>query len=271
MNVRKAPTAVVFVLLSLSVTSAENRPGSTFRLAVPPQAAAAGFNKLVFYEDFTSLDLSTSNQEKRRWWTRVWWNKAVEPSKHSYSLIKGGGVRIATTGPSVSLYNHPDDAQPYGANYIFGYFEARMRFAGRSVTNNWGAFWLFSKKAIERMVSDARGAQHWCEIDVVEVGGHNLIGTTVHSWRWPLGGNMEDTHNSNNVNKITIDPIDGKWHIFGLVWKKDFIAWFIDGQLIATHGSYPICNQQPMTLVVSAQSHANDAQETDVEWIRVWQ
>lgn len=239
----------------------------------PFQARAAGFTRLVFDDEFT-VDSFTSAAVTQRWWNSFWF---FPPPVGTSVLMPGGYVRITTPGvsPNTHLVNHPVNASPYGPSYIFGYFEARMRFLpgpGGNVINSWGAFWLLSKTAIENQDADANGNKSWCEIDVAEMFGHNLLNTTIHSWYQPNGGTVQNTSNPNHLNYVTIDPIDGYWHTFGVLWKSGVVTWYLDNAQVATYQhSFSVCNTQPMTMVLSSQTLTNDSQIADVDWVHIWQ
>ncbi len=172
------------------------------------------------------------------------------------SVLMPGGCRAdqrhRASHPTTLPVNHPVNASPYGPSYIFGYFEARMRFLpspGGNVVNSWGAFWMFSKAAIQNQATDANGNKAWCEIDVAEMFTHNLLNTTIHSWYQPSGGTPQDTSNPNHLNYLGAnDPIDGYWHTFGVLWKSGVVTWYMDNAQVATYRrSYAVCNSQPMT------------------------
>ncbi|MEW6643062.1 MAG: glycoside hydrolase family 16 protein [Pseudomonadota bacterium] len=241
--------------------------------AAPAQAAAAGFSTLVFSDAFTA-DTFTSAAPTQRWWNSFWF---FPPPVGSAALLSdSGGVRITTPGttPNAHLVNHPANSNAYGPNDLFGYFEARMRFSagpGGDVRNSWGAFWLLSKPAIENQVTDASGNKAWCEIDVAEMFGHGFLNTTIHSWVQIGSGTPRDTINPAHLNMVTVDPIDGNWHTFGVLWQDGVVTWFLDDVEVATYShAFAVCNTQAMTVVLSSQSLTGDSQVADVDWVRVW-
>lgn len=259
------------VVLSAGFSGCE--PGFAQAPTPPPQAIAAGFKNLVFNDEF-SVDSFTSAATTRLWWESF--HFFPPPVGVIEMLPGGGGVRLTTPGksPHTHLVNHPVNDAPYGDGYLFGYFEARMRFlpgANADVANSWGAFWLFSKPAIENKVSDANGNRSWCEIDVAEMYRHGQLNTTIHSWYQPNGGTPQDTFNPVHLNVVNGDPIDGNWHTFGLLWQPGVVTWYMDNVQVATYAhSYAVCNTQAMTPIFSVQSLADDSQIADVDWIRIW-
>lgn len=262
------------VMVSLCLTACSQNFAQAQTPSAPWQAAAAGFRRLAFNEDF-STDTFTSAAINRRWWNNFWF---FPPAVGTSTMLSGGGiVRITTPGisPNTHLVNHPVNTASYGPNFLFGYFEARMRFlpgTGGDVTNSWGAFWMLSKPAIENKVTDANGNKAWCEIDVAEMFGHSLLNTTIHSWYQPSGDTPQDTNNPSHLNMVPNDPIDGQWHTFGVLWRKGIVTWYMDNLQVATYWhSFSVCNTQPMTMILSSQSLAGDSQIVDVDWVRVWQ
>jgi hypothetical protein len=260
--------AVSFCLLGCHEGLAQAPP------TAPPQAAAYGFSTLVFNENF-STDTFTPAATTRRWWNNFWFFPPAVGT--SVMLPEGGVVRMTTPGylPNTHLVNHPVNTAAYGPDYLFGYFEARMRFlpgADSNVGYSWGAFWLLSKPAIENRVSDANGNKSWCEIDVAEMFGPYMLNTTIHSWYQPSGETMQNTQNPNHLSNVLNNPIDGNWHTFGVLWRKGVVTWYMDNVQVATYRhSFSVCNTQPMTIVLSAQTLAAwHSQITDVDWVRVW-
>jgi hypothetical protein len=228
-------------------------------------------NNLVFSESFLeSIDLSNTGQNER-WFTKAPWGTESGQQTGTYSLLPDGGLRI-TTRSATSIINHPENAAAWGPEYLFGYFEARLRFSSTSdVKNSWGAFWLMSKPFFEK-ADGSPGLRRWCELDVFEAAGHNVAVVTVHSWTWPNGGRMVDQKNDNSYHGgLATDPIDGEWHTFGALWQKTKISWYIDNELIATSSSLPICDVQPLIMIVGAQTHSSDSQTTDIAWVHLWQ
>lgn len=262
-------------LAALPLTSAMAF-GPAARAQVPPapaQATSAGFSSLAFSEEFAA-DSFTDAAAPRGWWNSFWF---FPPPVGSAAILPGTDVvRITTPGttPNTHLVNHPVNSAAYGPNYLFGYFEARMRFSagpGGDVKNSWGAFWLLSKPAIENQVTDASGNKAWCEIDVAEMFGHGFLNTTIHSWVQIGDGAPKDTINPAHLNMVTTDPIDGAWHTFGLLWQEGVVTWFLDDVQVATYShAFAVCNTQPMTIVLSSQSLTGDSQVADVDWVRVW-
>ncbi len=239
----------------------------------PAQASAAGFSTLVFDDEFL-VDSFTAAAATRVWWDTFWFfpppvgTAVLLPAENAVRLTEPG------TSPYTHLVNHPVNTAPYGPDYIFGYFEARMRFSagpGGDVKNSWGAFWLFSKAAIENRVTDPNGNKAWCELDVAEMFGHGLLNTTIHSWYQPNGGTPQDTYNPVHLSLVPNDPLDGNWHTFGVLWQYGVVTWYMDDVQVTSYAhSYDVCNTQPMTPVLSVQTLTNDIQIADVDWVRVW-
>lgn len=198
--------------------------------------------KLVFSDDFDSLSLTSSYKDqkagKAKWATCFDWNLGGG----SYRTLPAGGEKemymdadYAGTG-KVPLGVNPfainnsrleitaTNASPEVAklinNYqftsgmisskasfsqLYGYFE--MKATLPDVKGSWPAFWLLPVDGT------------WPpEIDILEtVNDPTLVYQTIHD---TLGG----AHVSNGV-PVKVSPGE---HVYGLLWTKDEIVWFID-------------------------------------------
>jgi hypothetical protein len=266
---KKVPM-ILFSLASL-VAVTEALSSEKDKPKPPEQAVQASFKRLVFEDRFHDFQINGG-----RWYDHWWWDNPPYGGKYE-RLPNGQGLRI-TNG---SIINHPSARRPdgsiipFGTEYKFGYFEAKMRFSSKdNVADNWGAFWLEGKPHVEQTKAayDEKGVERFCEIDIFEGWGRNTFHGAQISWTHPPGGDYKMEQNPNHTTRVDVDPLDGEWHIFGLLWEKGRVAWYLDNKLVATFNSFPICDAQAMTIVVSAQSHAKppNSQTTDVAWVRVW-
>lgn len=240
----------------------------------PPGATAGGYTTLMFSDYFLTFDQASDPY-------RIWWTETAVigvPSGGAFTLLGPGlGLKMTTgpTGLGSALINHPVSQQPWSyGGWMHGYFEAAIRLSttSGSLVNSWGAFWLESKSLLEGTAVDSSGTKNWCELDIFEALGHNSVDGTEHWWTWPSGGTMLDSHNPNSlISGLPGDPLDGQYHQYGLLWQPGKVTWYFDNTPIATFTSFPGCDTQPMTLIVSINSHTDDEQEADVGWVRVWQ
>jgi beta-glucanase (GH16 family) len=101
-------------------------------------------------------------------------------------------------------------------NALYGYYEARVRLPkGKGL---WPAIWMIP----------SHGNSHLPEIDVLEVLGHET--NVLYQYAHPVGGDKKVAYlGGGPVHSKVIDAADN-FHIYGLEWSKDYIAWFIDGK-----------------------------------------
>lgn len=243
---------------------------------VPPGAAAGGYTTKIWGDNFTTFD--QSGDFYQTWWTGnavILGNSLGTATLQPYSPPATMGIQLLTTatGGWSSIFNHPPHSPSFEPGWKHGYFEAYIRLkTGGSILNNWAAFWLEAKPLFE-LTDGYPGTQTWCEIDIFEaLPYHHAINASEHWWTWPSGGKITGVQNSNSVvSGLAPDPLDGNWHTYGLLWQPGKITWYFDNTAVLSINSYPGCDTQPMTLILSAQSRGKDQQETDVGWVSVWQ
>ena len=89
----------------------------------------------------------------------------------------------------------------------------------------WPAFWLLPQPSSTANYNNEYG--WWAangEIDIVEAKGR-LENNTDHTLHY--GNKGASTYSSGHGNLA--DGIDS-WHVYGLEWTADYIAWFIDDE-----------------------------------------
>lgn len=109
------------------------------------------------------------------------------------------------------------------ASWTFGYFEAKMKLpVGNGM---WPAFWMLPQPSSPQNTSNEYGG--WPlngEIDIMEARGRqpDRVDNTIHfGSAWP---------NNKYLTKVAVlsSGID-EWHVYGVEWTADYIAWFADG------------------------------------------
>jgi beta-glucanase (GH16 family) len=208
--------------------------------------------RLTFSDEF---DGGTLN--KNVWSTSYWWggrylssngeqqyftdtNTALTrayPGTNPFHLEGGLLNIVARPSPDKSL----SDGQPFVSGLItsfgtfsqqYGYFEIRAQVT--SGQGMWPAFWLLP----------ANGS--WPpEIDVMEMLGHDPS-TYYGSVHWGTA----DQH-SFLTQAVTYAGADlsAGFHTYGVWWEDDFIAWYLDGNLVASWLNPPDEFDQPMYLL----------------------
>lgn len=115
-------------------------PASTAKAnALPPGAAAGGYNKLVFCDDFDSeSSISDGKRGNTNWYTTGWFSPTAPRScykvsnsvLHVLSDVSGCGFVICSADPT-----HTKNAWKHG------YFEASLSFDPSAPTDKYPSFW----------------------------------------------------------------------------------------------------------------------------------
>lgn len=220
----------------------------TFELAsaaephLPAAAAAAGFTRIVFEDNFDEVQLDPSDQAAPGWYNGLWYE---QPNPVENIETKDGTLvlrsPIGITHTSITTVPRKGEG---GITFRHGYFEARMKFPQND--SDWAAFWLMSRPR-----SLGRDKDHWCEIDIFEHFGENIFVGAVHDWR---------TKSTNIVNPGAYHrlkaPVDfSAWHTYALLWTADTLTWYFDGEPIIKASPPFICEQQDLFLVLGSQKH----------------
>lgn len=280
---RLAFVVSMFFLSSVSFGTCQSVSGAgpvvDVNSKVPPsQAVSAGFTTLSFDEEF-STRFDSSQTDPTAIWSKGFWFGL--PDKGTFTILPGGGLRIVNAPPSCCsvAVAHPFKKGVIGGpSFLYGYFEARMRFSAvtSTVNDSWATFWMESKNYLEQ-TDGFPGTQHWCELDVFEALHHFRADTAQHSWTKHPGQAQTSRSNPASLHAVPNDPLDGNYHVFGVLRTNGSVSWYMDNILIDSFASFPICNTDPLVLIVGAQAHRppvaafRSQQTTDIAWVRVWQ
>lgn len=259
-------------------------PPKIYTLTPPPQAAAAGYEKLIFDDDFTDLDIAFGENTGQKWNAGLWWY--APPDLSRYEIQEGTILKITGyddgTGPGgvdhVDLCTQfHDTTDPNGVRggikFLGGYFEARM------CCFDWSSFWLFSWGRAWTWKDEVKpdDPKTWCsEIDILETDGGkvNTAWETLHKNTSGDGG-VPDEQNWPNEIHMNVSPI-GEWHDYGLLWRQEDLTWYIDGIPTLVVKPYE-STWQPVQLIfgaapkgVGGSPTATHPPITQIDWVRVW-
>ncbi|WP_336961756.1 glycoside hydrolase family 16 protein [Sphingobium aquiterrae] len=235
-------------------------------VSVPAPAAAAGYDDLVFSDEFSALDLSPDGGGTHRWYNGLWYRAPVERGNFT---LQDGYVRATTdvlplTVTSMAfLTTWPRKQGRTPRLFHYGYFEARLRFSpGRF---NWPAFWLLSSARTKTGGEGGKG--EWCEIDIFEGGRPHIFWGTVHHWK----GDSSKT-NDNAFMPLPQGADMTQWNTVGALWQPGRISWYFNGALMGSAPSPKVCDEQALFLIVGAQKRAYGPLPTsvDVDWVHVY-
>lgn len=103
---------------------------------------------------------------------------------------------------------------------LYGYFETRCRPMKSAASS---AFWFYDDTP-----------DLWTEIDVMEVGGRapkleHTYFMTAHVFRMPGYRGTPEKHLADGSQWIAPYVLADEYHVYGLLWDKDAIVWYVDG------------------------------------------
>jgi beta-glucanase (GH16 family) len=239
----------------------------------PAQASAAGYRKLVFYDEFNSAaNISPDGSGSYNWYTTNFYSPSATLPNTGYQ-VGNGYLTILTdaSGYSEGLAT----AEPAHSSGVWqhGYFESRIRFNPLgSQGGAWPAFWSYS---IEGAMGQIPAGSDFAELDFMEcypIGGSCTFITTLHQWQYNPSGNISIAGNPNNVPTIPAGTDFTQWHIYGCLWTPNKVQWYLDNKLITTVATGPGTNftaleQNHMFLLLGTGMNW----PMDVDYVHVWQ
>ncbi len=202
----------------------------------PPGARAAGYDKLVFYDDFDSystIDMTNSQSGNFNWYLAEWFSHggiALSPSDFS---ISGSVLTLSEQNLTTAFDTNPQIPDNFHGTVFGGgaYIEARFKF-DRSL----GIGPVFFAMAMEHIAdgnvtNDAVGLSHWrgqadhfthfIEVDIFEVlSTDQSYQAHVHDWYGIWTGSRYPHVISNILNyEIIADLSDPtQFHNYGVLW-----------------------------------------------------
>jgi hypothetical protein len=258
-------------------------PVPTIAQSCPPQVA--GY-RLVFSDDFDTLDLSPDGKGVHKWYEGVWFSQHHAPltnitvGQSAVSLVwKRGQEQPDTSIATFSRYS------PSFHAWRYGYFEARMKWT--PVRGAWPAVWLipFQDSTREDVYG---GVKESGELDIFEGDGksrQSFYGT-IHDWRQDPADpeRMKDIANTGKSNHFPLpqETDFSQYHLYGMLWEAERITWFFDGEPLHSEKTYKIFDRQDYFLIIGMQEGSNwkagdltgvtaPQMTLTVDWVRVWQ
>jgi beta-glucanase (GH16 family) len=143
----------------------------------------------------------------------------------------------------------------------YGYFEARIRYAGASGVNN--AFWLDTGA-----VNSGLG-KHF-EIDINEGHYPAEVNLNFHDW-----SGEKDHPDAKKLSRA--GDLSQGFHVYGLKWTEHELAWYIDDKEIWRQPITSGLGQTRVilsTMVMLWAGPVNDSlanKSMDIDWVRVYQ
>lgn len=272
---------LVGVLLTVLSCSAPAQP--------PEPAVAAGFDSLVFSDDFTNLDtidLSGTGAEGFSWYTDrpFGWGRTFPESLS----VSDGVLTINQTTPSPNYgIGTTSPTSTHGRGFQYGYFEARIAFDPAHALEHEGfpAFWGVSRaQTIGANFDRSMELDYWEAFRWPGEPFEDVYAGTVHDWTH--GPPSIDRANYGN-NFRTLHRVDWtEFHTYGCLWQPGYIAWFFNDHLLieqqysATEEPDPNPSDLPPRTYSMLDSDRSGQTvilgsgvgfPMHVDWVRVWQ
>jgi beta-glucanase (GH16 family) len=273
--------------------------------------------ELVFQDEFNGDNLNLNVWQTRPWAEgALYGNNGSEQEYNSLDnvVVNEGLLKIITTKktlvskaiswkpddeilwdslPNLRTYNYTSANIWTKTAYLYGKFEARVKIPkGKGL---WPAFWLY-------------GGPVWNEIDVFEFWNEynflgrfspNKLSNILHTNVW-LDYDKDGKGNPCS-KKYKFSDFSKDFHVFTLIWEKNKIEWYVDGNLIRSVYKYytskgkitdctlysgleyivnKIYPNQPMSIIfnTAVQTGKNAPENStqfpcimEVDWIRYYQ
>ena len=257
----KARAFALFLCLSLFVTSltACNDPTMVNGVKIPAAAYEAGAVKLAFQDEFDSIntfDCNNTGDSGYNWYIDSDMNR-TKPTTEDYTILKerDGAKGVLALEP---VTNRTFDFATYsrkgrtGYLWHYGYAECRMRFDVENVPlalaqggprEGWHSFWArdirdyihtgwkdtveldmmeawpFKVNYPEQGISFSGAIHHWIHHSVTGTGKNKDIPAPIAFGDFKGGRNQAYR-------------IDSDWHTYGVLWKENYVAWYMDGKFM---------------------------------------
>ncbi|MEU4167418.1 glycoside hydrolase family 16 protein [Streptomyces sp. NPDC026665] len=264
------------MLLLVACGAGGPAPGTTSGTATP-RPPAQGDWRLVFHDDFDG-----SRLDKNRWTTCYDWNEdgCTISTNHELEWYQPGQVSVS--GGKVSLdaerrtirgsdgKDYPwvsgmistgrDNwyAQPR-KTFTYGYFEAAIRIPSQGGMSP--EFWMMPASRYTPP-----------EIDIVEFLGTTRTASMFVHWRNAEGQERKQK------GTFTSDGFPDRYHVFGLLWEKDRLVWYVDGIERFRVSEPERIPHEPMEVILNlavglpyTPPPGTDSARMLVDWVRVWQ
>jgi beta-glucanase (GH16 family) len=243
----------------------------------PPTPHAPGKWRLVFHDDFDGSKLDTD-----RWATCYDWNEGgctntgndesqwylPEQVSVGEGVLTLSAERRSTRGSDGRTYPWTSGMISTGRDhwygtprrtFTYGYFEASIRIPREE--GMFPAFWLIP--ASRRTPP---------EVDIMEFFETTENMRMYVHWR--------DRAGVQHRQSSTYGPVDfpARHHVFGLLWERDELTWYVDGEARFRVTDAARIPRVPMEVLINLAvgvpdppPSSVDSARMRVDWVRVWQ
>jgi len=183
----------------------------------PPRAAEAGFNRLVFEDDFNTLDIAYGENTGQKWNAGLHWYPVPDKSCFTIqdsTLIMTASDPVSAERGHVDLctqwHNCPSSpTKDCGVCFEpYGYFEARCQMY------DWAAWWLFDWNRIWIWADKVKpdDPSTWTsEIDITETDSERTYSSWSTLHKNTSSDGLPDEQNWPAENVLN-DDVQGYWH-----------------------------------------------------------
>jgi hypothetical protein len=253
-------------------------PHGTGTGSPPAQAAAAGFNTLIFNDEFDVAPDIGFGSSGHKWNSGQWYQSVYGANRYSQS----GSVLTITADASTIVYLCTQGhGFMSGTYFLYGYFEARMS------CTDWSSFWLYkANQPVTAGVNSGDPLTWISEIDIIETDQTTATKTNAFFHKNTGGGGGVPDGPSPpqwpaSYNGVFNYPAGGQitdWHIYGVLWTASQVAFYCDNILLVNLVPPYASAIQPMTLLLGAAPGGVNGggsvvpiPTTQIDWVRVWQ
>ena len=250
------------------------RPTEVNGVPVPKPAYDEGMVKLALQDEFDSLatfDFNGQNTPGKNWYVDCDMNASQPVVNKDYRIEK---EKLGATGVLVSepqtlqrtLFASYAKEIDKGYLWNFGYAEARIWFKAEDIEpskgyggrrQSWPSFWSRDVRDYDQ-ASYKKDYDHSVELDMFEAWtmvdaqpekGACYSGALHHfiNKRISLTGKQQDISIGYAMGKINgkaeTHRITTGWHTYGALWKKGYVAFYMDGKFM--HGIQYGANMMP--------------------------
>ena len=232
----------------------------------PPQATGAGFNTLVFNDNFGVDSVARSGQTSGFNWYPLGNNSLPFADIQVNTTTGTLTITSDTSGFSYGVGTISKNAPTTGF-WKQGYFECQMQYSPTGhTTGAWPAFWSFDTTTIGTLLSNGTT---FGELDFLEAfpggtegatSGNNGVTllTTVHQW---TSNGVTNTPSGGSVQNSDVATLPGgagfdftQFHTYGCLWTNSAISWYIDNLLacgpVALPGNFPKMQTNSMYMIL---------------------
>lgn len=243
-----------------------------------PHPSSSKYHKLVWEDDFNTLDESKWTViDGMQNYATIYDREALEiqsgANGESYLNIKSDlvGLRTDSTDPNYVKWSSGRVESKNKFSFMYGRVDVRAKVSDSQ--GIWPAIWMLAQ--------DERGHD---EIDILEYLGQDKydLWTTNHF------GTLGIDKSSDGTSTITSRPLSSEFHVYGVEWTPDYIAFTFDGKEVfrTSHAkdTKQAMHPRPMFVILETQvgggwvgpvdgTGNNTKPKNDylIDWVKVYQ